>query len=185
MKFSMFRPGRKGERGLGLLEVLVGLAIFALISSASSVVVMQMLRVNASANNRVTAITQVQNAGYWLSRDAQQARVILKGDDPYTEETTEDFVAIFSWSEWDGTKDTIIYELDGNGGLVRSHYQGGEYYQDGTLIDETTIARFITEASVNIDETSLYTTAAITATVGGFQRVSETRVYEIVPRTRM
>lgn len=178
MKFSMFRSGRKSQTGLSLIEMLVGLAIFALISSAGSVVVMQMLSVNASANNRVTAITQVQNAGYWLSRDAQQSRVVTK-DDPDTEDITEEYVALFIWSDWDGVRNKVIYDLNGNGGLVR------KYFQDDTLLEEKTIARFITEASVNIDETSLYTTAAITATVGGFQRVSETRVYEIIPRTRM
>jgi len=179
MTFFRSGSGKKDQRGFTIVELLVYLAIFSLLSGVVTFAVIQMLKVNASSNNRITAIRQVQNAGYWVSKDAQQAQVVLY-DDPNTEDIDE--LLVLSWAEWENaTKNVVVYNL-ADGELVRSHYQGGEYYQDGTLVDETIVARLISSAGFEEDAGSEMVNMIVTATVGGFQQVSETRVYEIIPR---
>lgn len=172
MRFSILGSPNKDQRGISMIELLVGVAIFGLISSGVAYTVMQMLSVNASSNNHVTAIRQVQNVGYWASRDAQQAQTITDEDDPETTDITESLIV--EWVEWDGTTNKIVYVVDGNEVKRIVDINGST--------EEYIIARFITVADFVLDENNRLLTVTVTATVGGFQQVEETRVYEVIPR---
>jgi prepilin-type N-terminal cleavage/methylation domain-containing protein len=174
MRFSMLGSPNKDQRGISMIELLVGVAIFGLISSGVAYAVMQMLSVNASSNNYVTAIRQVQNVGYWASRDAHQAQTITDEDDPETTDITESLIV--EWVEWDGTTNRIVYVVDGNE-VKRIVDRNGS-------TEEYIIARFITpeKTSFVLDDNNRLLTVTVTSTVGGFQRVEETRVYEVIPR---
>jgi len=172
MKFSMLGSGKKGQRGYTMIELLVAVAIFGLISSGVAYTVMQMLKVNASSNNSVTAIRQVQNVGYWVSRDAHQAQIISDEDDPTTTEVVE--LLTVEWIEWDGTVNTIVYFTDDE--------QVKRVVDRNGSTEEYTIARFITLADFVLDDDDRLLTVTVTATVGGFQQVEETRVYEVIRR---
>jgi hypothetical protein len=176
-------------------------AIFGIISGVVAFAVIQTLNVNASSTNREVAIRQVQNAGYWVSRDAQQAQVVLyDAEDP----ADVDELLILSWTDWGDTsvnppiltaKNFVVYVKNGDQ-IIRYHYKGStdkvNYWDSGVqLLDQMTVARFISGATCTpgstgpLDPKYKVIKLTVTATVGGFQQASETRVYEIIPRAHL
>jgi len=65
-----------GEKGFTLIELLMVIAIVALIANAAAMSTFQVLRNTEGNRNKMTAVNQVQNAGYWISLDAQRAQTV-------------------------------------------------------------------------------------------------------------
>lgn len=120
---------KKKEIGYTLIELLIAVSIMALASVAASTAIYQVFGGTEDNNNRMTALHQVQNAGYWISRDAQMAISV---------NTTTDKLAFpgflyLGWTEWDDagipTYHSINYSLE-NGfdnlySLKRTHSISG------------------------------------------------------------
>jgi prepilin-type N-terminal cleavage/methylation domain-containing protein len=168
-----------GERGFTLVELLIALAIMALVSGAMATATVQVFRCTERNNNRMTAVCQVQNAGYWISRDARRAQGLTSDN-----LTPPDFLAL-SWTD-ESTGDTyqVTYTLEdmSDGGLkklLRSESVNGG--ANATVL----VARYIEAGS---DKTSCEFTdntliLTVTATVGsGSQVETETRTCRTVPR---
>ena len=62
------------EKGFTLIELLVGISILAVVVGAASMTVITMMRLSPQSNNWAIALRQVQNAGYWISRDVQMSQ---------------------------------------------------------------------------------------------------------------
>ncbi len=163
----------KNQRGFTLIEVLIAIAVTALIIGGITMAIFQTFTVSARTSSHMTAVRQVQNAGHWISQDAQMAQEV-DTDDP-------GILVTLTWTEWDdGTVNVVTYTIDG-GELERSHSKT----PGGT--SEMIVARFIEANCVftdtngdGVDDTLILT---ITATVSDFTgETSETRVYEITPR---
>lgn len=112
------------EKGFTLIELVVALAIIPLIGIASTMTVFQVLKFTERSNSRMTVVTQVQNAGYWISGDAQAAeRVVVDNLEP-------DVFLILTWTEReygdDSTYHSVTYLFeqlsDGIGRLKRVHW---------------------------------------------------------------
>jgi len=71
---------KRGEKGFTLLEVLIGVAIMAIVVGAVAMTVTTLLLNEGQAAGQNTALPQVQNAGYWISRDVQMARTVTLGE---------------------------------------------------------------------------------------------------------
>jgi len=71
MKILKTKPG---EKGFTLIELLVGLTIVAFVVGAVSMTIVTMMRLNPRNNDWAMALRQVQNAGFWISRDVQMSR---------------------------------------------------------------------------------------------------------------
>lgn len=110
MIFHRLRLLNKNQLGFTLLELLIVLAITGIVTSATTMTIFQVLDGNARSNNHMEAIRQVQNAGYWVSRDAKMAQVIDIGNDPGTPELE---LVTLTWTEWDNTAHQVTYKLQG------------------------------------------------------------------------
>ncbi len=175
MMFHKLRLIHKKQRGFTLIELLIAVAITALITGVVTTAIFQAFTVSARNNSHMTAVRQVQNAGHWISQDAQMAQEV-DTDDP-------DTLVTLTWTEWvDETVNVVTYSITVDDELKRSHFE------DGSPTSEMIVARYIDSVTYDftdtdgdgVDDTLTFT---ITAAVGDYPAtVSETRVYEITPR---
>ena len=115
---------RNGEKGYTLIELIVATTIIATIAGAASITIFQIMKGTDINNTHMTAVSQVQNAGYWLSRDARMAQGVETDN-----LTAPDFI-VFNWREWDEENEEIFHtstyffeDLTGGiGKLKRSHW---------------------------------------------------------------
>jgi len=133
--------------------------------------IFQVFAGNARTSNHMTAVKQVQNAGYCISRDAQMAQTVDTGE-------FSGFPLTLTWTEYgvDGDVHQVVYTLV-DSQLRRSHsVDGGEPSQ-------TLVAQYIDSTGTNCQFAGDKVTLTVMATVGGFpEETSEPRVYEVVPR---
>jgi prepilin-type N-terminal cleavage/methylation domain-containing protein len=162
----------KDQKGFTLIEVLIAIAITGLITWGITMTIFQVFDINTRSTNRMAAITQLENAGLWVSKDVQMANDV----------STESGLPQLTWNDyWDtGASHAVNYTLENMSSgefkiLQRSHsVNGGEP-------TETQIAEYIDPNHTSFVEDPegggyIFT---ITATVGG---ESETRVYKVTPR---
>lgn len=172
---------RVRESGYTLIELVVALAIISAISLATFGVTYQVFGGTKNNNDRLSALHQIQNAGAWISRDAQAADTISADN-----LTAPDFL-VFNWTQWEKSGTTVyaIYHSaryyfdnldEGIGRLKRSYSSSAGASAEITvgvylyynLSDNTTssIASYL--GSV--------TSVRLTAIVGGMQESREYRI---------
>lgn len=111
------------ENGFSYIELVVSLTIAALIAGAAAITSVQVLKGTGSNNDYITTVRQVQNAGFWISRDARMAQNVIAAN-----LTPPNFLVMY-WTE-DYTDDPIYHSAtyffedldDGIGKLKRSHW---------------------------------------------------------------
>ena len=173
----------KKQRGFTIIEMLVVLVITGLISTGITMSIFQVINAIDSIPRHMIAITQVENAGYWITRDAKMAQSIIADTETLT----------LAWVGWE-------YESVGNTCIdtyeVRYTYAGNKFWRhqtittdkydsSGNLVEPTApslasmlVAENITAITPLMDGQKL--TVSITASVG---EIEEKRTYEITPRT--
>ena len=173
-----------GEKGYTLIELLIAITIMVAASGAASMAIFQIFRGMESNNDHMTAVQQVQNAGYWISRDAQMAQSVTTDG-----LTLPDFLVI-NWTEWDEAGDPIYHSAtyffeglsDGIGSLKRSHWSSAG------ADEETLIASYIYYDPTDVDDTSnaSYQSPLLTVQLTAlFEEIQETREYQITHRSNL
>jgi len=169
---------KRGEKGYTLIELAVSLAVIVLISGAASIAIIQTLKGTETNNTHMNAVRQVQNAGYWLCRDARMAQSVNTDN-----LTLPDFL-VFSWTEWDSEDDEIYHSAtysfeglaDGIGNLKRTHWSSAG------ANEQTLIAQHIYYSPADPDDTSKAAYQApllilqLTAIVGDEMEIREYRI---------
>ena len=124
-----------GEKGFTLIEIVVVLAIMAIIMAPLSMSVMTLLTNPQRSNEKNIVLQQVRNAGDWISRDVQMAEnVTASGPDgfplslriPVDADENNDYRIEYLFDDIDDSK------------LKRQVYDSSE-----NLISETLIADYI------------------------------------------
>jgi len=178
---------KKGEKGFTLIELIIAILITGIVASAITGTILYALNVNFSTANRMTAVRQVRNVGFWVSPDVQMARCVYPGG-------SSGFPLALNWTDW-ANNDThaVIYTLeDMSSGefkvLKRKHYIESE------LASTTIVAEYIDQAETSCvwecdcdcyweegcsNWADAQLTFTVTASVGG---QNETREYEVKPR---
>jgi prepilin-type N-terminal cleavage/methylation domain-containing protein len=169
--FSRLKIMNKKQRGIVLIELLVVIAIISLIAVAVVMSIFQVFNNNAIASNHMNAVKEVQNAGHWLSLDAEMAQTVVASVAP-------GFPLSMAWIEWEGDERQVIYNITGDT-LQREHYTNGTV--DSTLIVANNINPDETSCVWDSDLRAL--TVTLTATIGeSTVAASETKIYEVSPR---
>jgi prepilin-type N-terminal cleavage/methylation domain-containing protein len=169
---------KKGQRGFTLIEVLIVIGLTGLISVGLTATIMQVLTMSHHTANRMTAVRQVQQTGFWVSPDVQMAQDIDTEDDSGTPEFE---LLTLNWTEFGASSNytnTVIYTLEAMPSgeydiLWREHYIGS------SLDSKIKVAEYINPAQTRFYEVAGVYKFQVTATVGD---QSETKTYEVKPR---
>jgi len=175
---------REDEHGFGTIELIVVLLIMSVIALGAMMTTLQVMRVTAQSDSHMTVLQQVQNAGFWISRDAQMA------DNVTSENLTGTNFLVLSWTEVDDsdniTNHSAAYffeELSGGiGRLKRNHSSSAG------LNNETLVAQYISYEPADPVNTSnvSYTSPSLTVKlVAVFADASETREYQVSCRPKL
>jgi prepilin-type N-terminal cleavage/methylation domain-containing protein len=184
---------RKDQRGFSLIELVIVIALTAIITAAITTTIFQVFNMNTRSANRMTAVSQVQQVGKIVSEDILGAQSVNAAGG-------QGFPLTLAWTDpGSGNHSTVVYTLVG----VPSD---GSARLERTLTVTPPVGNNITTASVvaehinpgstetNCNPTGILPpdttlTFKVTATVGGrlidgaiVGGESETRVYEVKPR---
>ena len=175
---------KPGEKGYTLIELVMALAIMVLVSGAAATVIFQVCRGTGHNNDYTNTVRQLQNAGYWISRDAQMAQSTLTAN-----LTAPDFL-VLNWTEWDAANEpeyhsaTYYFEdiTDGTGRLKRHHWSSAG------ANEQTLVAEHIYYDPGDPDDTSQvsYQSPVLTVRLTAlFAETMETREYRISHRPNL
>ena len=183
-EMNRLMKSRKDQDGFTLIEVLIVILLTGIMSAAITGVILYVLNVNMATANRMTAVRQVRNVGFWINPDFQMAESVQTG-------AGSGFPLTLSWQEWttNGTKipHQVVYTLTDmpSGGFKRLQR---EHKIDSVTDTITIVAEYIDSDQTYVDpdescpfpDCAGYTyTLNVTANVGG---QTETREYEVQPR---
>ena len=173
---------KQGEKGFNTIELLVALAIIALIGSAAAKTIFQTISVTGQSSSHIIAVRQVQNGGYWISHDAQMAEnAVVDNLEP------PNFL-ILTWTEqnYEGGKQihhsvTYFFEdLSGAvGNLKRNHWS------TAGANEQTLVAKHIYYDPNDPDNTTkaTYTSPVLTVKLTAvFEDATETKEYQVQHR---
>lgn len=172
---------KNGERGFTLIEMLIGITILFLVGGAGAMATYQLLKGTELSSTHMTAVRQVQNAGYWISHDTRMAQYVTAAN-----LTLPNFL-VLNWTNGD-TQDEfeIVYTLDDVAGSTLKNMYRHQSLNGGANVT-TFVAQFIDPdvAKTSCQFSSGRLTLTVTAIIGaGMTEQSETRTYKFVPRSR-
>jgi hypothetical protein len=140
------------ENGASLVELLLGIAISTFVIAALGTAVYQFYAISGWGNARMAVLHDLQNAGLWLGRDAQEASSFTAGGG-----------LVYGTFNWSDLSVQYRYSYDpGTTSLVREHLLSG--VPQSTV----TVARHIaSQGDVTFTPSGSLVTVSITSTSGG------------------
>ena len=164
------------ESGFTLIDVLVVLAVSAVIAFGAGMTTVQLIGVNRSSQEQAALAVQPQSLGYWLNQDLSMAMAVVTTDDP---ETTAVEFATMEWKDWEsGEMFRAIYTWVNSAQPTQGIVRTKDWYDiDGDLVDSssTRIANDIASVSVTTPQNDY--NAIILGAISGDRSAS--RQYEI------
>jgi hypothetical protein len=137
--------------------------------------IFQVFDTSSRTSNHMIAIRQVQHAGKQVSEDLLQAQRV----DPDESPGSSGFPLTLNWTDWDDAQHKIVYTLEnmpsGEFKILRR-----EHKIDSVTDSTINVAEYIDLAETSCVQTGGAFTFTVTANVSG---QSETRVYEVTPRS--
>jgi type II secretory pathway component PulJ len=125
------------EIGSSIIEVLISVSIIALASAAAGGAIFQILKNNERNTDLLTIARQLDNAGYWISNDAQMAVSITSANS-----SQQDFL-LLTWTEWNGDLNPIYHsatyyfsDVSNGVGTLKRYYWSSEGANATTRIAE-------------------------------------------------
>jgi len=125
---------KRKESGFTLVELLIATAILGTITGALSMAIVAVMKTSDVSKDWAVSLQQVQNAGYWISRD------VLMAQDVSPEPTSGVLVRL----DLDGSQVDYVFDgsmlkrqLDGSQEILIAEYivQGDTTFEEDTEVD--------------------------------------------------
>lgn len=98
---------RRGERGLGLVELVIGLGIAAMVMSTLGMTLVAIIRNTAFGRDQQSATQQLRNGLFWLNQDTQSAVL--------GQSTVGAATVVLAWTDGStGTTYSVSYQQSGS-----------------------------------------------------------------------
>jgi len=165
---------KRNQKGFTLIEVLVVVGILGAIMGVMAMTVVTIMIISPKSNDHVIALRQVQNAGYWISRDVLGAKSVTPDNDP---------AAPLLLTLIDGNDKTLVYKLEdmavGTKKLMRTDQDTGGQILIAEYIYYDPGEEGSTKMDYNSDTRTL--TATIAATSGEVKVTKQYKATQRVP----
>ena len=191
-KIKVMKLTKEKQHGFSLIEIAVGVAVAALVVLGATVAIVQL--VNAGRNsNHMSALRQVQTAGYWVSRDGVQAQVVFDEDPDTLAIDVEDNPLI------EGIDILVLQRVDWyTDNVHRIHYSLQDMGSDSLkqlwrheviepeegdpTVQSTMIAQYIDGSATGCEWADAGKRTFIFEVSATVEQQTESRTYEIKPR---
>jgi prepilin-type N-terminal cleavage/methylation domain-containing protein len=117
VKYNMIIKGKQ-QNGYGLIEIIAGLALVGILTTGIATFAVQTITEGARTDNRMQAMMQVENAGFWVSRDVQMAENLTLGENA-------GFPLHLFWEDRDQNEYQVTYNMT-DGQIKRNLVQNDE-----------------------------------------------------------
>ena len=169
------------EKGFTFVELIIAITITVLATGAAAGAIFQVFKNTERNNAHITTVSDVHNAGYWISRDTQMAQSVN------TDNLTFPDFLVLNWTEWDEEGDPIYHSvtysfenlIDGVGKLKRGHWSSIG------ASEQALVAQYIYYDPSDVDNTSMvsYQPPVLTLQLTTFfEEIMEIREYRIAHR---
>ena len=170
---------KQGKNGFTIIGLAVTLAIVSIIGSAAATATFQVVKSAGRNENHMTAVRQVQNAGYWISRDTQMAESVV------VDNLEAPNFLVLSWTEENsGDNYQVVYTLENMAEGELKELRRNRSINGGAST-ATLVAQYIDPDAqkTNCEFTNGILTLTVTATDSDASLPqSETRTYTVAPR---
>jgi prepilin-type N-terminal cleavage/methylation domain-containing protein len=168
MFISFIKKIRLRQHGFTLIELLVALAITGLIVTGIMASIFQVISVSAASNARMMAVKQIEVAIDRMRLDIQMGQQISIND------SDEDFL-ITNWTEWDSaTAYNVKYSWNSTTHQLSRLPSNGALNVFAKNIASRPVVSQLDNGNWNI---------TIVVTVEGYKSATETRTFEVQPRS--
>jgi hypothetical protein len=150
------------QKGFSLIQLMIGMAITAILGTVITVSLWQTITIDGASNKHMLAISQVENAVFYLNRDVQMSLpadtydsgfpLILRGGITYSLVSPHDGSPAYLQRNDNGFTQVIARYINTDTNLTSC------FYSEGKLI------------------------ITLTVTTGGFMSATESRTLMVMPR---
>jgi prepilin-type N-terminal cleavage/methylation domain-containing protein len=159
---------RNREQGFTLIELLVVMSILVLVVGAASAITITLMRVSPHSTSWSYALRQVQNAGFWISRDVEmsQGDIDVSPPSPKLLSLTVPYGSA-------GDNKTVDYQFE---------TQNGELWlmRNDSIEGQTAVAQYISDTDVQYNPGTHTLTFSLSAQYGKTPAI--TRQYKAMQR---
>lgn len=173
MILNKLRLSAGEQKGFTLIEILVAVAIVAIIAVAVNSTILQLITVSAADRSRMEAVKELENTLHRLNRDGQQAW--RNAITPAVELSFTDHQLVLTWEDFDEVSHTVRYYYDPDD-PENSLWRG----ESGSAGIKVTRNIDPAESWYSFDGRTL--TVCLTVTKAGLRTITETRTLAVIPR---
>ncbi len=180
---------KPGEKGYTLVELLIATTIIAMAAGAAGAAIFQIFGNTERNSDHMTVVRQVQNAGYWISRDAQMALSVNTTGSL----TSPDFL-VLSWTTWNATSSNPVYHsanysfenlTNGTSGIgtLKRNYLNSDGANQVSLVAQ--YIYYDPNDAADTSNTSYQSPVLTVKLAASFEGILETREYKIKRRANI
>ena len=97
---------RTGQSGYTVIELIAGLAIAGMLTAGLTAYLIGAMSVVHDSHDRTQSLMQVENAGFWISRDVQMSENMTFGENA-------GFPWLLRWKDTDYNQYVVTYSVNG------------------------------------------------------------------------